>query len=71
MVSQDIILFDDTVRANVAYANMSASEKQIKEACDFAAAGEFIENLPQSYETLIGENGVRLSGGAKTKNFYC
>ena len=67
MVSQDIVLFDDTVRANVAYANMSASEKQIKEACDLAAAGEFIENLPQKLETIIGENGVRLSGGEKQR----
>ena len=67
MVSQDIILFDDTVHANVAYANMSASEKQIKEACDLAAAGEFIENLPQKFETIIGENGVRLSGGEKQR----
>ena len=67
MVSQDIVLFDDTVRANVAYANMSASEKQIKEACDLAAAGEFIKNLPQKFETIIGENGVRLSGGEKQR----
>ena len=67
MVSQDIVLFDDTVRANIAYANMSASEKQIKEACDLAAAGEFIENLPQKFETIIGENGVRLSGGEKQR----
>ena len=67
MVSQDIILFDDTVHANVAYANRSASEKQIKEACDFAAASEFIEKLPQKFETIIGENGVRLSGGEKQR----
>ena len=51
MVSQDIILFDDTVRANVAYANMNASEEQIKKACKFAAAADFIENLPQSFTT--------------------
>ena len=67
MVSQDVILFDDTIRANVAYANMNASEKQIKEACDFAAASEFIEKLPQTYETIIGENGIRLSGGQKQR----
>jgi len=67
MVSQDIILFDDTVHANVAYANRSASEKQIKEACDFAAASEFIEKLPQKFETIIGENGIRLSGGEKQR----
>ena len=67
MVSQDIILFDDTIRANIAYANMNASEEQIKKACDFAAATEFIEKLPQKFETIIGENGVRLSGGQKQR----
>jgi subfamily B ATP-binding cassette protein MsbA len=67
MVSQDIILFDDTVRANIAYANMSASEEQLKKACDFAAATEFIEKLPQEFETVVGENGVRLSGGQKQR----
>ena len=65
MVSQDVVLFDDTIRANVAYANMNASEEQIKRACNFAAASEFIEKLPNSYETIIGENGYRLSGGQK------
>ncbi len=67
LVSQDIMLFDDTVRANIAYANMEATDDQIKKACDFAAASEFIEKLPQSYETLIGENGIRLSGGQKQR----
>jgi len=67
MVSQDIILFDDTVRANIAYANMNASEDEIKKACDFAAATEFIEKLPQTFETIIGENGIRLSGGQKQR----
>ncbi len=67
LVSQDIILFDDTVRANIAYANLNASEEQIKKACEFAAATDFIEKLPQSYETLIGENGIRLSGGQKQR----
>ena len=67
MVSQDIILFDDTVHANVAYANQNASEKQIKDACNFAAASEFIEKLPQKFDTIIGENGIRLSGGEKQR----
>ena len=67
MVSQDIILFDDTVRANIAYAKLDASEKQIKEACDFAAASDFIEDLAKSYETMIGENGIKLSGGQKQR----
>ncbi len=67
MVSQDIILFDDTVHANIAYANMNASEKEIKEACDFAAATEFIDKLPKKFDTIIGENGIRLSGGQKQR----
>ncbi len=67
MVSQDITLFDDTVRANIAYANLNASENEIKKACDFAAASDFIKNLPQSYETIIGENGIKLSGGQKQR----
>ena len=67
LVSQDIILFDDTVRANIAYANLNASDEAIKKACDFAAASDFIENLPQSYDTIIGENGIKLSGGQKQR----
>ena len=67
MVSQDIILFDDTVRSNIAYANMNATDDQIKKACELAAANDFIEELPKSYETVIGENGVRLSGGQKQR----
>ena len=67
MVSQDIILFDDTVRANIAYANRFASEEQLKKACEFAAAREFIEKLPKGFETVIGENGIRLSGGQKQR----
>ena len=67
LVSQDIILFDDTVRANIAYADLSASEEQIKKACAFAAATEFIEKLPQGYNTIIGENGIKLSGGQKQR----
>ena len=67
LVSQDIILFDDTVRANILYANLNASEEQLRKACDFAAATEFIEKFPETYETIIGENGIRLSGGQKQR----
>ena len=67
LVSQDIMLFDDTVRANIAYAKLEASEEEIKKACDFAAASDFIKDLPKSYDTLIGENGIRLSGGQKQR----
>ena len=44
MVSQDVILFDDTVRSNIAYANLNASDEEIIKACDFAAASDFIKN---------------------------
>lgn len=67
MVTQDVILFDDTIRANIAYANQNASNEEIIKACDFAAASEFINNLPNKYETIIGENGIRLSGGQKQR----
>ncbi len=67
MVSQDVILFDDTIKNNIAYAKNNANNDEISKACKFAAADEFIENLPNGYETLIGENGVRLSGGQKQR----
>ena len=67
MVSQDIILFDDTIHANISYANMKATDEEIKKACDFAAATEFIEKLPKKFQTIIGENGIRLSGGQKQR----
>ena len=67
LVSQDVILFDDTVRNNIAYAKPDASDKEIIRACEFAAADEFIKKLPKNYDTMIGENGVRLSGGQKQR----
>ena len=67
MVSQDIILFDSTIRANIAYANLNASDEEIQKACDFAAASDFIKNLPARYDTIIGENGIKLSGGQKQR----
>ena len=67
LVSQDVILFDDTIRNNIAYARPSASDDEIFKACKFAAADEFIKKLPKSYDTMIGENGVRLSGGQKQR----
>ncbi len=67
LVSQDVILFDDTIKANIAYANLNASNDEIDKACEFAAASEFINKLPKNYETVIGENGIRLSGGQKQR----
>ncbi len=67
LVSQETTLFDDTIKNNVAYAKLDASEKDIELACKNSFASEFIEKLPNKYETIIGENGVRLSGGEKQR----
>ena len=67
LVSQDVILFDSSVKENILYANPQASNEEFLEACKFAAAEEFIQNLPEKYDTMIGENGVRLSGGQKQR----
>ena len=67
LVSQDVILFDGTIKDNIAYADSNATDLEIAEACKFAAADEFIEKLPGKHETLVGENGVRLSGGQKQR----
>jgi len=67
LVSQDTTLFDDTIKNNIAYANLNASQKEIEAAAKFSFADEFIENLPEKYNTIIGENGIRLSGGEKQR----
>ena len=67
LVSQDVILFDDTIKGNIAYADSKATQEEIIDACKFAAADEFIKILPNKYETFVGENGVRLSGGQKQR----
>ena len=67
LVSQDVILFDSSVKENIIYANADASEEEFINSCKFAAAEEFIRELPQKHETIIGENGVRLSGGQKQR----
>ncbi len=67
MVSQDVILFDDTVKANIAYGNIEATEEEILEASRKANCHEFIKGLKDKYETNIGENGVKLSGGQKQR----
>ena len=67
LVSQDVILFDDTIKNNIAYANSLATQDEIVEACKFAAADEFIEKLPLTYNSLVGENGTKLSGGQKQR----
>ena len=67
LVSQDVILFDETIINNIKFARQDASNEDVKKACKFAAADEFIENLPNKYNTMVGENGVKLSGGQKQR----
>jgi subfamily B ATP-binding cassette protein MsbA len=67
LVSQDITLFDDTVKNNIAYANLNAPMDEIVDAARQSFADEFINKLPKKYDTVIGENGVRLSGGEKQR----
>ena len=67
LVSQETTLFDDTVLNNIKYANLDASEDEIREAAKLSYSHEFIESLQNKYDTLIGENGVRLSGGEKQR----
>ena len=67
LVNQDTTLFDDTVKNNIAYANLEASENEIIEAAKLSHCDEFINKLPNKFDTLIGENGIRLSGGEKQR----
>ena len=67
LVSQDTTLFDDTIKNNISYANLDASQEEIEEAAKNSFANEFIEKLPNKYDTIIGENGIRLSGGEKQR----
>jgi subfamily B ATP-binding cassette protein MsbA len=67
LVSQDVTLFDDTIKNNIAYADLNASEDEIKKVAKLSFADNFIQKLPDKYDTLIGENGLRLSGGEKQR----
>jgi len=67
MVSQDASLFDDTIKNNIKYSNLDASDEEIIQASKLSFCDEFINKMPDGYETIIGENGVRLSGGEKQR----
>lgn len=67
IVSQDVVLFNDTVRENIAFGNDRASFEDIRRAAAFAYAAEFIEKLPEGYDTVIGERGLTLSGGQRQR----
>jgi subfamily B ATP-binding cassette protein MsbA len=67
LVAQEVSLFDDTVRANIAYGRFCATEAEIEAAAQAAGASGFIDELPDRYDTLVGEHGVRLSGGQRQR----
>lgn len=67
IVTQEMFLFNDTVRTNIAYGNIQASSEAIVQAARAAGADEFIKSLPYGYDTIIGDRGVRLSGGEKQR----
>ncbi len=67
LVSQDVALFDDTIAANILYGRSDASEQEIVEAAQVAAAHDFIMGMPRGYQTRIGENGAMLSGGQRQR----
>jgi len=67
MVSQDTTLFDDTIKNNIKYAKENASDEELHEVAKLSFCEEFINKLPNKFETVIGENGIRLSGGEKQR----
>ena len=67
IVTQEVILFNDTIRNNIAYAQPNVSDEAIRKAAEAANALEFIEQTPSGFDTLIGERGVNLSGGQKQR----
>ena len=67
MVSQETTLFDDTIKNNIKYATEDATDEEVLKVAKLSHCDDFINNLPNKFETLIGENGVRLSGGEKQR----
>jgi subfamily B ATP-binding cassette protein MsbA len=67
LVSQETTLFDDTIKNNISYANPNATDEEIIDAAKNSFSHEFIEKLSNKYDTQIGENGVKLSGGEKQR----
>ena len=67
VVPQDTVLFNDTILYNIQYANQDASFEQVKSAAHYAGIDEFINSLPDGYQTLVGERGLKLSGGEKQR----
>jgi ATP-binding cassette subfamily B protein len=67
MVTQDCVLFHDTVRNNLLYANPRATDRELEDACRAANIWNFISGLPEGLETIVGERGFKLSGGEKQR----
>jgi ATP-binding cassette subfamily B protein len=67
IVPQDTVLFNDTIYYNIAYGNPHASQEEVKKAAELAHLGNFIQSLPQGYKTIVGERGLKLSGGEKQR----
>ena len=70
IVPQDTVLFNDTVKYNIAYGRIGANEDEIKEAARLAQIDKFIVELPLGYESMVGERGLKLSGGARPPCFH-
>jgi subfamily B ATP-binding cassette protein MsbA len=67
LVTQEVMLFDDTIEANIRYGNMAAPPRAVQQAAQAAAAHDFITQLPMGYDTIVGEQGMRLSGGQRQR----
>jgi ATP-binding cassette subfamily B protein len=67
MVPQDTVLFNDTIAYNIRYGRPSASDAEVREAAELAQIGAFVESLPDGYQTMVGERGLKLSGGEKQR----
>ena len=67
MVFEDAFLFSDTIRANIAYGRPDATDEQVRAAAEAAQVAEFVESLPEGYDTLVGERGLTLSGGQRQR----
>ena len=71
MVQQDVYLFDGTIKDNIAYGKPGATDEEIIKAAKCASIHDFIMELPDGYDTYVGERGTRLSGGAEAEDLYC
>ena len=67
IVAQDVFLFAGSIRENIAYGDLNATEEQIVEAAKRAKIHDFVASLPEGYDTYVGERGVRLSGGQRQR----